>query len=89
MVQHALAAMLELVRKNKLSLEKVVEKMCHAPARLFGVKERGFIEPGYRADMVLVDMEQEWTVAHRNILYKCGWAPLEGETLHSKVTHTW
>lgn len=89
MVQHALVAMLELVYQNKLSLEKVVEKMCHAPARLFGIKERGFIEPGYRADMALVDMEQEWTVAHKNIYYKCGWAPLEGETFHSKVTHTW
>jgi len=89
MVQHALVAMLELVHQNKLSLEKVVEKMCHAPARLFGIKGRGFIEPGYRADMALVDMEQEWTVAHKNILYKCGWAPLEGETFHSNVTHTW
>ncbi len=89
MVQHALVAMLELVYQNKLSLEKVVEKMCHAPARLFGIKERGFIEPGFRADMVLIDLEQEWTVAHKNIYYKCGWSPLEGETLHSTVTHTW
>ena len=89
MVQHALVAMLELVYQNKLSLEKVVEKMCHAPARLFGVKERGFIEPGYRADMVLVDLEQEWTVAHSNIHYKCGWSPFGGEIFHSKVTHTW
>ncbi len=89
MVQHALVAMLELVYKNKLSLEKVVEKMCHAPARLFGIKERGFIEPGYRADMVLVDMADEWTVAHKNLYYKCGWSPFEGETFHSKVTHTW
>jgi dihydroorotase len=89
MVQHALVAMLEMAHQNKLSLEKVVEKMCHAPARLFGIKERGFIEPGYRADMVLVDMAQEWTVAHKNIHYKCGWSPLEGETFHSRVTHTW
>ena len=89
MVQHALTAMLELVHQRKLSIEKVVEKMCHAPARLFGVKERGYIEPGFKADLVLVDMEEEWTVAHKNIHYKCGWSPLQGETFHSKVSHTW
>ena len=89
MVQHSLVAMLELVHRKKLTIEKVVEKMCHAPARLFGIKERGFIEPGYKADLVLVDMEQEWTVAHMNLLYKCGWSPFEGETFHSGVTHTW
>jgi dihydroorotase len=89
MVQHALTAMLELVHQEKISIEKVVEKMCHAPARLFGVKDRGFIEPGLKADLVLVDMEQEWTVAHKNIHYKCGWSPLEGETFQSKVSRTW
>jgi len=89
MVQHSLAAMLELVHRHQLSIEKVVEKMCHAPARLFGIVGRGFIEPGYKADLVLVDTNREWTVAHKNILYKCGWSPLEGETLHSMVTHTW
>jgi len=89
MVQHALPAMLELVRQNKLTLQKVVEKMCHAPARLYGIRDRGFIAPGFRADLVLVDPEREWTVAHRNVLYKCGWSPMEGETFHSAVTHTW
>lgn len=89
MVQHALTAMLELVYRNQLSIEKVVEKMCHAPARLFGVKDRGFIEPGLKADLVLVDMDQEWTVAHKNVYYKCGWSPFEGEVFHAKVTHTW
>jgi dihydroorotase len=89
MVQHSLVAMLELVHQGKVSLEKVVEKMCHAPARLFGVNERGFIEPGFKADLVLVDMEKEWTVAHKNIHYKCGWSPFEGETFHSAVSHTW
>jgi len=89
MVQHSLIVMLEMVHRKKMTLEKVVQKMCHAPARLFGIKGRGFLEPGYRADMVLVDMDREWTVAHRNILYKCGWSPLEGETFHSEVTHTW
>lgn len=89
MVQHALVAMLELVHQEKLTIEKVVEKMCHAPARLFRVKDRGFIEPGLKADLVLVDMDQEWIVARKNIFYKCGWSPFEGETFHSKVTHTW
>ncbi len=89
MVQHALVAMLELVHRNEITIEKVVEKMCHAPARLFGVKERGFLEPGYKADMVLVDMEREWQVANNNILYKCGWSPLSGETFHSAVIQTW
>lgn len=89
LVQHSLVAMLELVHRNKLSLEKVVEKMCHAPARLFRVRERGFIDPGYKADLVLVDMEKEWTVAHKNILYKCGWSPFEGELFHSMISHTW
>ena len=89
MVQHSLVAMLELVHQGKISLEKVVEKMCHAPSRLFEVKDRGFIEPGYKADLVLVDMDREWTVAHKNIHYKCGWSPFEGETFHSAVSHTW
>jgi len=89
MVQHALPAMLEFVYLGKISIEKVVEKMCHAPARLFGIKDRGFIEPGLKADLVLVDMDQEWTVAHKNIHYKCGWSPFEGETLHAAVSHTW
>lgn len=89
MVQHALTAMLELVHQGKIGLEKVVEKMSHAPARLFGVKDRGFIEPGLKADLVLVDLDKEWTVAHKNIHYKCGWSPLEGETFHSRVSHTW
>jgi dihydroorotase len=89
MVQHSLVAMLEMVHQQKLSIEKVVEKMCHAPARLFGIKGRGFIEPGCKADLVLVDFDSPWTVAHKNILYKCGWSPFEAEEFHSRVTHTW
>jgi len=89
MVQHALVTMMELVRLRRISLEKVVEKMCHAPARLFQVKDRGFIRKGYKADLVLVDPAREWTVAHQNILYKCGWSPLEGQQFHSMVSHTW
>jgi dihydroorotase len=89
MVEHSLAAMLEFVHQGKMTIEKVVEKMCHAPARLFAVKDRGFIEPGLKADLVLVDMDHEWDVAHSNIHYKCGWSPMVGEKFHSKVTHTW
>ena len=89
LVQHSLVAMLELVHMKKLTIEKVVEKMCHAPARLFGVNERGFIEPGFKGDMVIVDMKHEWTVARKNLYYKCGWSPFEGETFHSRVSHTW
>lgn len=88
LVQHSLLTMLEFWRQNKISLERVVEKMCHAPARLFGVQNRGFIRPGYAADLVLVNPEVSWKVQPDNILYKCGWSPFEGETFHSQVTHT-
>ena len=88
LVQHALSAMLEFYHQGKISLEKVVEKMCHNPAILFSVKDRGYIRPGYFADLVLVDTEQEQTVTRDNVLYKCGWSPLEGTTLRGVVTHT-
>lgn len=88
LVQHSLVAMLEMSRDEKLSPEMVVEKMCHAPARIFGVDRRGFVRQGYHADLVLVDPESPWTVDTDNILYKCGWSPFEGQTFHSKVTHT-
>ena len=88
MVQHALAVMLECVNRGKISLEKVVEKMCHNPAILFSIKERGFIRSGYYADLVLVDVNHEHTITRDNLLYKCGWSPLEGTTLRGAVTHT-
>jgi dihydroorotase len=88
LVQHALQAMLDAVKRDKISIEKVVEKMCHNPARLFQIEKRGFIREGYFADMVLVDTTQSETVSKENILYKCGWSPFEGTTFHSKVTHT-
>lgn len=88
LVQHSLVAMLEMSRDEKLSPAMVVEKMCHAPARIFGVDRRGFIRQGYHADLVLVDPESPWTVEPDNILYKCGWSPFEGQTFHSKITHT-
>ncbi|MFO8022716.1 MAG: amidohydrolase family protein, partial [Perlabentimonas sp.] len=88
MVQHALAAMLELVSKGVFSIEMVVDKMCHAPAELFGIKGRGFIREGYYADLILVDPYAKSRISSKNILYKCGWSPYEGETFGAKVTHT-
>jgi dihydroorotase len=88
MVQHALNVMLEFYRQGEISLEKIVEKMCHNPATLYGMEKRGFIREGYHADLTLVDLNTDWQVDKSNILYKCGWSPLEGTTFHSKVTHT-
>lgn len=88
LVQHSLVAMLEKVQRGDISLELVIEKMCHAPARIFKVDRRGFIRKGYHADLVLVDPKLPWTVSKDNILYKCGWSPFEGLTFNSKITHT-
>ncbi len=88
LVQHGLLAMMEAVKKEKISIEKVVEKMCHNPARLFKIDKRGFVKEGYYADLVLVDTNSPQTVDKENILYKCGWSPFEGTTFHSTVTHT-
>jgi dihydroorotase len=88
LVQHALNAMIQAHKQGKISLEKMVQKMCHNPARLFQVKDRGFIKEGFYADLVVVDLEQSYTVSKENVLYKCGWSPFEGTTLDSVVTHT-
>ncbi|MEL4456811.1 dihydroorotase [Lutimonas vermicola] len=88
LVQHGLLAMMEAVKRDKISIEKVVEKMCHNPARLFKIEKRGFVKEGYYADLVLVDTNSPQTVDKENILYKCGWSPFEGTTFHSTVTHT-
>lgn len=88
LVQHGLLAMMEAVRQEKISLEKVVEKMCHNPARLFKIEKRGFVKKGYYADIVLIDPNKSQTVSKENVLYKCGWSPFEGTTFHSEVTHT-
>ena len=88
LVQHALPAMLEFVHQSKISLEKVVEKMCHNPAICFKIENRGFIREAYFADLVLVDLNNPWEVNKENILYKCGWSPFEGEIFNSKITHT-
>lgn len=89
LVQHALVAMLELYHQGKIRLEKIVEKMCHAPAICFKVENRGFIREGYAADLVLVEIDNPWEVNKDNILYKCAWSPFEGNTFKSRVTHTW
>ncbi len=88
LVQHALPAMLEKVKERKISLEKVVEKMSHNPARIYKIDKRGFIRKGYYADLVLVDLEQPQTVSKENVLYKCGWSPFEGITFGSSVVAT-
>lgn len=88
LVQHSLVAMLELASQNLISVEKVIEKMCHAPADLFEIEQRGYIREGYFADLVLVDPQSPWQVNKDNILYKCGWSPFEGNTFGAKVTHT-
>ncbi|MBT5698812.1 MAG: dihydroorotase [Flavobacteriales bacterium] len=88
LVQHALPAMLEFYKIGKISLEKIVEKMCHNPSILFQIKDRGFVKEGHFADLVLVDLDKSWEVTKENILYKCGWSPFEGEIFSSEVTHT-
>ncbi|WP_082017303.1 dihydroorotase [Kaistella jeonii] len=88
LVQHALNVMLENFKNEKISLEKIVEKMCHNPAILFQIEKRGFIKEGFKADLVLVDLNEKYTVSKDNILAKCGWSPFEGTEFHSKITHT-
>lgn len=88
LVQHALPAMLEHYLNQKISIEKIVEKMCHNPAILFEVEKRGYIREGYYADLVLVDTSDNWLVQRENVLSKCGWSPFEGFKFRSKVTHT-
>ncbi len=88
MVQHALVAMLENYLRGKISLEKIVEKMAHNPAKLFQIEKRGFIKVGYHADLVIVNTAKPWNVKKENILAKCGWSPFEGLNFKSRVTHT-
>ncbi len=88
LVQHSLNMMLEFHKQGLISLEKIAEKMCHNPAILYSIEKRGFIREGYHADFTIVDLDSSWTVAKENILYKCGWSPLEGTTFQTRVTHT-
>ena len=89
LVQHGLTAMLELVHQGEITVEKVIELMCHRVAELFEIKDRGYIREGYKADLVLVNPDANWTVTGENILYKCGWSPFAGYEFKSHVTGTW
>jgi dihydroorotase len=88
LVQHALVAMFEAHHQGKISVEKIVEKMCHNPAKIFQIHKRGFIKVGYFADLVIVNTGLPWSVKKENILAKCGWSPFEGFTFKSRITHT-
>ena len=88
LVQHSLLLMLHYYKQGRISVEKIAEKMSHAVADCFQVKERGYIREGYHADLVIVDMKHGMTVTKENILYKCGWSPLDGFEFPATVTHT-
>jgi len=88
LVQHSLVAMLEKSHEEKISIERVVEKMSHAVADLFRIEKRGYIREGYWADLVLVNLNSPWTVSKENIYAKCGWSPFEGTTFSSQVEKT-
>lgn len=88
LVQHSLTALMEFHLDGVLSITKMVEKACHNPAKLFSVEKRGFIRPGYFADLVLINPDKPWTVDKSNILYKCGWSPFEGYTFRTQVEKT-
>lgn len=88
LVQHTLVSLLEMHHRGKISLEKIAEKTAHNPAILFKIKDRGFIREGYKADLVLIDLNAPKTVKKENIFYKCGWSPFEGTTFKSRITHT-
>ena len=87
-VQHSLNMLLHYAQQGKISIEKVVEKMCHANAIIYQIKDRGFIQEGFFADLVVVNLQQPSTVTKQNILYKCGWSPLEGFTFNNTIENT-
>lgn len=89
MLQFSLVSMFELVREGVLTVEQVVQKMCHAPAELFQIKGRGYIRPGYQADLVMVNADYEWHLTPACIRSKCGWSPMENQTFHARVEKTW
>lgn len=89
LVQHSVVAMLEFYHHKKVSLERIVQKMCHNPAILFRMEKRGFVREGYFADLALVNLNKPWTVSKENILAKCGWSPFEGERFQSSIENTW
>ena len=87
-IQFSLVAVMELVKEGVISIEQLVQKMCHAPALLYQIEKRGFIRPGYKADLVILNPNAPWSVNDTCILSKCGWSPMEGQTFHSKVEKT-
>ncbi len=89
LIQHSLHAMIEYYFQGVFSLEQIVRKMCHAPADILKIKNRGYIREGYFADLVMVDLKRKWTVNKENILYKCNWSPFEGASFRSSVINTW
>ena len=88
LVQHAVVAMFEMNHQGKISVEKIVEKMCHNPAKIFKIEKRGFIKEGFYADLVIVNPSLPWNVKKENILAKCGWSPFEKYNFKSRITHT-
>ncbi len=88
LVQHAVVAMFEANHQGKISVEKIVEKMCHNPAKIFKIEKRGFIKVGFYADLVIVNPTSPWNVKKENILAKCGWSPFDGYNFKSRITHT-
>lgn len=88
LVQHAVVAMFEANHQGKISVEKIVEKMCHNPAKIFKIEKRGFIREGYYADLAIVNPTSPWNVKKENILAKCGWSPFDGYNFKSRITHT-
>lgn len=89
LVQHSLLVMLEFFHQGKISLEQIANKMCHAPAEVFQLEQRGYIRKGYWADLVLIDLNNNYRVTKDNIYYKCGWSPFENYTFGSKIYQTY
>ena len=89
LVQHTLQIMLTHWKEGRISLERIIEKMCHAPAECFNIVGRGYLDEGYFADIVLLDLDRDTKVSKENILYKCGWSPLENQTLPGTISGTW
>lgn len=88
LIQHTLNVMLEFYQQGKITLERIVEKMCHAPAECFKIRDRGFVEEGNWADLIIVDLEKEWTVEKSNVHYKCNWSPFENHSFKGNVDAT-
>ncbi len=88
LIQHSLPMMLYFYHRGELSLEFIIDKMCHSPAELFHINGRGYLEEGYFADIAIVDLNRDWTVKSSSLLYKCGWSPLSGYKLKGIVEST-